>query len=303
MHRARAWLIDASIYIFRAYFSLPDRWHSPDGRPLNAVYGYASFLVDFLGRTKPGDYCAAAFDESLGSCFRNDIYADYKASRVLPDEDLAFQLDSCRELTTRIGLPNLGGQRYEADDYIATLARLCRAQDMPVTIVTRDKDLGQLLRGRGDRWWDFAADTELDESGFIQRFGVKPEQFADYLALVGDSVDDIPGVPGVGPKSAAAILASYPSLCDIELNLDRIGSLQIRGAASLQQRLVEHWDQVRVARRLTGLEENIPGLDTAPAYAPDAAGVAAFTAYLEELGLEGPLLRHAHGLQSNWDSA
>ena len=86
----RAWLLDASIYIFRAWFSMPDRWHSDDGMPLNAVYGYASFLCDFLSRIHPATHIAAAFDESLGTCFRNEIYADYKASRALPDEALAL---------------------------------------------------------------------------------------------------------------------------------------------------------------------------------------------------------------------
>lgn len=301
MNAGRAWLIDASIYIFRAYFSLPERWHTAEGRPLNAVYGYASFLVDFLGRLEPDSFCAAAFDESLGTCFRNDIYPEYKVSRALPDEDLAFQLNSCRELTERIGLPSLGGSRYEADDYIATMARLCREEGRPVTVVTRDKDLGQLIARPEDRWWDFAADTELDTNGFFQRFGVQPSQFADYLALVGDSVDDIPGVPGVGPKSAAAVLGSYPNLDEIEANLDTLGELNIRGAARLQSSLSEHWEQVRLARRLTGLDAHIPGLASAPAFRPDPAAVAAFTAALEELGLSGPLLQRAGKLQRAWE--
>ncbi len=303
MGSGRAWLIDASIYIFRAYFSLPERWHTDDGRPLNAVYGYASFLVDFLAGLTPGDYAAAAFDESLGSCFRNELYPGYKASRALPDEDLAFQLDSCRKLTERLGLPSLGGERYEADDYIATLARLCREQGRAVTVVTRDKDLGQLIAGPDDRWWDFSADVSLDEAGFSARFGVRPAQFPDYLALVGDSVDDIPGVPGVGPRSAAAILASYPDLDAIEANLAQLGKLDIRGAGRLQQRLTDHWEQVRLARRLTGLEARIPGLENAPVFEPDPAAAAGFADTLRELGLGGPLLQRAAKLQMSWEAA
>lgn len=302
MSIGRAWLIDASIYIFRAYFSLPERWHTTDGQPLNAVYGYASFLVDFLGRLEPGAYCIAAFDQSLGSCFRNEIYSDYKVSRAPPDEGLSFQLDSCRELTEHIGLPCLGGDRYEADDYIATMARLCRAQGRAVTVVTRDKDLGQLLAQPEDRWWDFAADVELDGAGFSDRFGVQPAQFADYLALVGDSVDDIPGVPGVGPKSAAAVLGSYATLDEIEANLGKLGQLDIRGASKLQERLSDHWSQVRLARRLTGLEAHIPELTSLPAYEPDSDAVAAFINYLEELGLTGPLLQRARKLRRDWEA-
>lgn len=303
MSSGRALLIDASIYIFRAYFSLPERWHTADGRPLNAVYGYASFLVDFLDRMQSGDCCAAAFDESLGSCFRNEIYPDYKASRALPDEDLALQLDSCRELTERIGVPCLGGQRYEADDYIATLAKLHREQGRAVTVVTRDKDLGQLIIQPEDRWWDFASDTVLDATGFFQRFGVRPAQFADYLALVGDSIDDIPGVPGVGPKSAATLLASYPNLDEIEANLGRLNELDIRGAGKLQQRLTDHWEQVRLARRLTGLESDIPDLASVSVQAPGSPlTMAAFIDYLEELGLGGPLLARAERLHRKWEA-
>ena len=105
MATQRAWLIDASIYIFRAWFSLPDQWHTRDGWPVNAVYGYGKFLLDFLEQSRPGPHCAAAFDESLGSCFRNDIYPDYKRSRELPDDSLAFQLRACREISERMGLP------------------------------------------------------------------------------------------------------------------------------------------------------------------------------------------------------
>lgn len=301
MSGGRAWLIDASIYIFRAYFALPERWHSADGRPLNAVYGYASFLIDFLGQVHAGEYCAAAFDESLGTCFRNDIYPEYKASRALPDEDLAFQLEACRELTELLGIPCFGGSRFEADDYIATLARLCREQGRAVTVVTRDKDLGQLLGREEDRWWDYAADAELDQAGFLERFGVHPAQFADYLALVGDSIDDIPGVPGVGPKSAAAVLGHFQTLQGIEDNLDAIAGLPLRGAARLQQRLAEHWPQVLQARRLTGLEACIPGLVTLPTFPASTHSIDTFNDYLESLGLAGPLLQRGRNLQAAWE--
>ncbi|MEZ5567372.1 MAG: hypothetical protein R3E54_03355 [Halioglobus sp.] len=126
MQARRAWLIDASIYIFRAWFSLPDRWHSPCGQPLQAVYGYAGFLADFLRQTASPDCCAAASDESLHSNYRNDIYPGYKSSRELPDEALAFQLAACRELTALLGIPSFGGDRYEADDYLQSRTRVSR---------------------------------------------------------------------------------------------------------------------------------------------------------------------------------
>jgi 5'-3' exonuclease len=282
-------LLDASIYIFRAWFSLPDRWYSPCGMPLNAVYGYASSLLDICRRVPPGDILAAAFDDSLGSCFRNDIFPGYKASRELPDEALAFQLGTCRELTARAGIACYGGPRYEADDYLACLARLARAQNMPITVITRDKDLGQLLLGDEDHWWDAAADRVVDRHGFVQQFGVHPHQFADYLALVGDSIDDIPGVPGVGPKTATALLQALESLEAIAARPDEVAALPIRGAARLPEKLEAHWSQVQVSRALASLQDEIGGVDALPDFSPGPNHAAAAADYLESLTLHGPL--------------
>lgn len=290
MTAPRACLVDASIYIFRAWFSLPDRWHNDDGMPLNAVYGYAGFLLDFLQRIGNSGYCAAAFDESLGSGFRHEIDPGYKSSRELPDEALAFQLDSCRRLTEQLQIPCYGGERYEADDYLASLARLCREQQIPVTVVTRDKDLGQLVLAPGDDWWDFAADRRLDAAGITERFGVAPAQLADYLALVGDNVDDIPGVPGVGPKSAAALLQAFADLDHLEREMDSVASLSLRGAARIQQRLQEHWPRVRQSRQLTGLASDIPGLDELPAFQLQAPALHAAADFLQDTGINGPVV-------------
>ncbi len=300
MSTPRACLIDSSIYIFRAWFSLPDRWHTANGYPLNAVYGYSSFLLDLIQTGRVQRHCAAAFDESLGSCYRNEILPGYKSSRELPDEALAFQLEACRELTERLGIPSFGGELYEADDYIATLARMFRELDIPVTIVTRDKDLGQLLTHPGDRWFDFAAGVTLDAAGFEDKHGVEPARFADYLALVGDKIDDIPGVPGVGPKTAAALIGHFGSLEQLEARLGEVADLSIRGAAGVAKRLLEHWPQVRLARQLTGLQDQIPEINRLPTYQPSRAGLEALGNYLQELGLGGPLVarcqRMAEGL-------
>lgn len=292
----RAWLLDSSIYIFRAWFSMPDHWHTADGMPLNAVYGYASFLTDFISRTDSSPWVAAAFDESLGSCFRNEIFAGYKASRELPDETLAYQLNACRTLTELCGIPCYGGDRFEADDYLATLARLARQKQLPVTVITRDKDLGQLLVGKGDHWWDFAADQTMDTAGFHQRFGVRPEQFADYLGLVGDRVDDIPGVPGVGPKTAAALISNLGCLEQIEENMDRVAQLPVRGAAGLGARLLEYWPQAMLSRRLAQLHSAIPDVEqlTEFRFAPQHAEQV--VSYLNSLGLGGPLVRRWQAL-------
>jgi len=296
MRHARAWLIDASIYIFRAWFSLPDQWHTRDGWPVHAVYGYTRFLLDFIEATDQGPHCAAAFDESLGTCYRNDIYPPYKSSRDLPDEALAFQLQACRELTERLGIPCYGGARYEADDYLASLANLFQQRAIPVTVVTRDKDLGQIVQGPADQWWDFAQNVTLDAAAFQQKFGVAPQQFADYLALVGDPVDDIPGVPGVGAKTAARLLQAFGNLQTLGDALDQVAGLSIRGAAGLQTRLQEHWPQVLLARQLTGLATGIPEVDRIPEFKLNASAVEHVIDYLDELNIAGPLRRRCQRL-------
>lgn len=293
----RAWLIDASIYIFRAWFSLPDRWHTPEGQPVSAVYGYGRFLVEFIERVGSRFHGAAAFDESLGTCFRHEIYDGYKRSRELPDPDLAFQLEACRELTERLGIACYSGPRYEADDYIASLARRFREREIAVTVVTRDKDLGQVMTSKHDRWWDYAADEELDSQAFFERFGVLPAQFADYLALVGDPVDDIPGVPGIGGKTAAMLLQAFGNLDGIYASLDDVPATGIRGAARVQERLAAHRHDVNLSRRLTGLEERIPRLGRAPTFRLGQGAIEAASDYLAELGLSGPLLRRLGALE------
>jgi 5'-3' exonuclease len=284
----RAWLLDASIYIFRSWFAMPDRWHTPEGLPLNAVVGYSAFLLDLVAPLGIRAPLAAAFDESLGSCFRNRIYPDYKCRRTLPDEALAFQLRTCRELTGLLGLPCYGGPEYEADDYLASLGRVCREAGLSLTLVSRDKDLGQLL-AEGDELRDPASGACLDASGFAGRFGVQPGQFPDYQALVGDSIDDIPGVPGVGPRTAARLLSHYPDLDSLSLNLARVGELPLRGARALQARLIEHWPQVALSRRLARLETRVPGVDRVPDWHLCDERLEAFAAKLEQLGLRGRL--------------
>ncbi len=277
---------------------MPDQWHHEDGWSLNAVYGYARFLLEFLDATRPA-HCAAAFDESLGTCFRNEILASYKSSRELPDEALEFQLKACRTLTERLGIPCFGGPRYEADDYLATLGRLYRERGIAVSVLTRDKDLGPMLQAPDDIWWDYAGGVTLDAGAFTEKFGVAPEQFADYLALVGDPIDDIPGVPGVGAKTAAKLLQSFGDLQQLGEAFDQVGSSSIRGAARIQANLTEHWPQVLVARKLTGLEEHIPSLSTTPDFELTRESLVNAEAYLAELNLSGPLTRRCQTLQKS----
>lgn len=243
-------LVDASIYIFRAYFSLPDHWHSDAGMPTSAVYGYGRWLMKLLDQQQPLNI-AVCFDESLASCFRNALYPAYKSSRSLPDDTLAFQLHACKKLTELMGIACYASFRFEADDLLATLANRCRKKALRVCVVSRDKDLGQLLLGEEDWMWDFPDGPAITREGVFQKLGVYPAQIADYLALVGDPGDDIPGVVGLGPKTAAALLSAFGSWQSIKSNFGKVADLPIRGAARVGDRLAAAREQVDLAVQLT----------------------------------------------------
>jgi len=233
-----AYLIDASIYIFRAWFSVPDSMRGENGIPVNAIYGFCRFLTEFAERSK-AQYVGIAFDESLTQSFRNEIYPEYKTNRELPPEDLKRQFQYCRRLAEAAGFYCVGSARYEADDLLATMASQMRERGFRSVIVSGDKDLAQVLRGQ-DFWWDFARDRQLDHAKVIEKFGVPPTAIQDYLGLCGDAVDNIPGVPGIGPKTATALLAEYGSLEGVLDNLDKVAQLKVRGAKNLPAKLKEH---------------------------------------------------------------
>ncbi|QKX15567.1 5'-3' exonuclease H3TH domain-containing protein [Microbulbifer sp. YPW1] len=263
------YLVDASVYIFRYYFALPPNWESRSGYSTEAVYGFSNFLLDLLAR-QPG-HIACAFDESLGNCFRNDIYPDYKCSRALPDEALAYQLAACREMAEALGIASYASDRYEADDILATLTARCVRSGLSPVIVTRDKDLGQLLDRGATKLWDFAADQYLGRAEIQHKFGVRPAQIADYLALVGDAIDDIPGVPGIGAKTAARLLAEFDSIEALIAGAGEIAGLKIRGAAGIAAKVTTHAEQMRMARRLAELEYAVPlAVETGDAAIPSA---------------------------------
>lgn len=298
MSQGPQYLIDASIYIFRAYFSLPERWHSPEGHPLNAVYGYTNFLLDLFKALGEHDShtLAAAFDESLGSCYRNQLFPAYKSSRELPDEDLAYQLSACKQVSELLGMPCFAGNRYEADDYIASLATLGRQQGRAVVVVSRDKDLGQLLLADADRLWDFAAGSRMDRQGFFDKFGVWPEQFSDYLGLVGDSTDDIPGVPAVGAKTGARLIQAFGSLESLAARTDRLEGLGIRGAARISKNLQENWQLALISRQLARLEAGIDDMQLPVDFQLRRDAMVDLLAYLEEINLRGGLVNRARSL-------
>lgn len=244
-------LVDASIYVFRSYFSIPDSFRARDGQVINAVYGYTQFLLDLLARGP--EYISAAFDESLVSCYRNRIYPEYKANRDLPDANLAFQLARCQEITRLLGIHSVCLFDYEADDIIGSLQKKF---GLPTTIVSRDKDLGQLL-GDDDRLWDFASDQLMGPREVTSKFGVRPSQIADYLALAGDAVDNIPGAPGIGAKTAAALLGEFGSIDRIYSEIDRIPDIGLRGARKVQEVLRSNEQAVRMFQQITRIYTGI----------------------------------------------
>ena len=259
-----------------------------EGRPVNALYGFARFVGDLLERERPG-HIAVAFDESLSSSFRNRIYPAYKANREPAPPGLKEQFGRCREFCRLIGLAEFGSPEYEADDIIGTLAKRMRAAGFSSTVVTRDKDLAQLIEV-GDEFWDYMAEERFGYAEIPERFGVYPERIADYLALTGDAVDNIPGVPGVGKKTAAALLARFTSLDDLYANLDAVAGLEIRGAKGLGARLAEHRATAYLARELTRIACDMP-LALEPGRlrraAPDLGALAEF---YDRAGF-GPMLR------------
>jgi 5'-3' exonuclease len=285
------YLIDASVYVFRAYYSMPDDIVDADGNPVNALYGFCRFLGDFIERTRPA-HIAVCFDESLSSSFRNDIYPAYKANREPAPEDLQRQFLQCRRFTRCMGFLELASEHYEADDLIGTLVEHGRRNGRPSTIVSRDKDLAQLM-GEQDVFWDFSGRGKIGYQQVPEVFGVWPEQIADFLALAGDAVDNIPGVPGVGKKTASALLDHFGSLDNLYANLDRVHEVKVRGARTLAAKLETHADAAMIARKLTGIACDAPIDDAEELMRPARPRLGELNALFDEVGFGSALRRQA----------
>jgi 5'-3' exonuclease len=250
------YLVDASVFIFRAYYSVPIDVVDPDGNPVNAVHGFARFLGELLQKEKPS-HVAVAFDESLEQSYRNEIYPPYKANREPAPVELKRQFALCRAIVDALGIANYSSSRYEADDIIGALATRARAAGQPVTIVSRDKDLTQLISAH-DTYYDAIAEVRYGYGDIEERFGVIPERMADFLALMGDAVDNVPGVPGVGRKTAARLLKHFDTLPGVFENLEAIPKLKFRGAAFVAESLREHREEAFLSRQLTGIACDMP---------------------------------------------
>jgi DNA polymerase I len=281
-------LIDASLYIFRSWHAVPAEFADQDGAPVNAVYGFTRFLCDFLERAQP-THAVVAFDESLTSSFRNAIYPDYKANRELPPAELSVQFAYCKRIAAALGLCVLADAQYEADDLIGSVVAASRAHGFRCVIISADKDFGQLISAE-DEQWDFSRDLRWDQHGVRQRLGVRPDQVADFLALTGDAVDNIPGVPGIGAKTAASLLAHFDTLNALFARVEEVPYLRLRGAGQAYVRLKQHRDLAMLSRALTGIALDAPVPASAEALLWSAPDLPGLDALLERLRF-GPLTR------------
>ena len=288
MSRQTIHLVDASLYVFRAWHSVPAEFFDVDGKPVNAVYGYTRFLLDLLERAKP-THCAVAFDESLTSSFRNAIYPEYKANRELPPEELKLQFAYCQRVSAALGLRVLSDLSLEADDLIGSVVHALRPQAFRSVIVSADKDFGQLV-GEHDEIWDFSKNQTWNAAGVKERLGVHPHQVADYLALTGDAVDNIPGVAGIGAKTAATLLSHFGSLDAIYARIEEIPFLRFRGAAAAYVKLKAGAAQAQLSRSLTGIACDGPVPADAASFARGKPDLADVDGLLEQLRF-GPLTR------------
>lgn len=280
----RLWMIDASAYIFRAYHALPPLTRKSDGLPVGAVQGYCNMLWKLLKDMKGADgptHLVAIFDHSEKT-FRNTLYDQYKAHRPPPPEDLIPQFPLVREATAAFGVHCVELPGYEADDLIATYA--CKARDAggEAVIVSSDKDLMQLIGG-GVVMWDPMKDRRLAEPEVFEKFGVGPEKMVDLQALIGDSVDNVPGAPGIGPKTAAQLLEEY---CDLDTLLARAGEIK---QPKRRQTLIDFAEQIRLSRELVRLTCDAPAPEAIDDFAvrdPDPETLSAFLETMEFRSLQ-----------------
>ena len=282
------YLIDASIYVFRAWHTMPDEFNDSDGWPTNAVQGFARFLLDVLERERP-KHIAVAFDEALDFCFRNALYPAYKANREPAPETLKRQFAHCKTLCAALGLNVLGHGEYEADDLIGSALQHARAAGHRGIILSADKDLSQLLH-IGDEQWDYARNQRWGAHGVRARHGVEAHQIADYLALSGDAVDNIPGVPGIGAKTAAILLAHFGDLDSLLARVEEVPFLRFRGAAQAAVKLREHRNNALLFRQLTTIACDVPLGEAAPRFARGQSEASSLNAICETLRF-GPMTR------------
>ncbi|MGJ8662114.1 MAG: 5'-3' exonuclease [Marinicella sp.] len=251
-----AFLIDSSIFVFRSYYSMSTDLVDINGDTNHAVYGFARFLIRFIKQTQP-QYIATAFDEALTTSFRNEIYPPYKANRDPAPADLKLQFKHCKKLAALLGISVFADNSYEADDLIGTLHQTYADRGHNICVVSGDKDLAQLIRPT-DWWWDYGKSKPLGFSALTEKFGVRPDQVCDFLALAGDQVDNIPGISGIGTKTAQILLNHFNDLESIISRYKEIEFLSFRGAKSCQLKIKNHQDDARLSKQLSKIVLDAP---------------------------------------------
>ncbi len=276
----RLYLVDGSGYIFRAYHALPPLTRKSDGLPVGAVAGFCNMLwkllVDMKAAPDAPTHLAVVFDHAEKT-FRNQIYPDYKAHRPPAPEDLIPQFPLVREATRAFGVPSLEQPGYEADDVIAAYAKAVHDAGGEVVIVSSDKDLMQLVTDRVSMF-DPMKGARIGPDQVFEKFGVWPDKVVDLQALTGDPVDNVPGAPGIGVKTAAALIGEYG---DLDSVLARAGEIK---QEKRRQILLEHADQIRLSRELVRLDETTPlpePVEDLGVRAPDPKTLAAFLEAME----------------------
>ncbi|WP_324834145.1 DNA polymerase I [Pseudomonas saxonica] len=255
MSQAPLVLVDGSSYLYRAFHALPPLTTSK-GMPTGAVKGVLNMLKS-LRKQYPDSPFAVVFD-AKGGTFRDDMYAEYKANRPSMPDDMRVQIEPLHASVIALGFPLLCVEGVEADDVIGTLARSSAAADRPVVISTGDKDMAQLVDGHITLVNTMTGST-MDVEGVKEKFGVSPEQIIDYLALMGDSSDNIPGVPGIGPKTASGLLVGVGGgLVNLYEKLDIVPTLPIRGAKNLPAKLEEHREMAFLSYQLATIKIDVP---------------------------------------------
>lgn len=245
------YLIDSSIYVFRGWQTLPSSIQNTQGAAFNAVMGFTETVVTIIESQQPRWMCAA-FDSRNRQAVRYRIHPEYKANRTPSPPELRHQFALCEGVCDALNLAHLSHPEVEADDIIGQLSQCAHRAEKPVTIVSADKDLVQFI-DTDDVFWNYAQKTRSNYRQLKKRFGVKPEQIADLLALCGDKTDNIPGIPGVGAATAARVLTKWGNLDGVFANIEGVAAMRFRGAAHVATLLNEHQQRVRMARQLTGL--------------------------------------------------
>jgi DNA polymerase-1 len=279
------YLVDGSGYIFRAYHRLPPLTNK-HGEPVGAVYGYTTMLwklADELHKADGPTHMAVILDKSSHT-FRNELYDKYKAQRPPPPEDLVPQFPMIRDATRAFSLPCIEEEGWEADDLIASYAKAALAQGWQVTIVSSDKDLMQLIEPGLDMY-DTMNNRRLGAEAVVEKFGVEPGKLGDVLALMGDSVDNVPGVPGVGPKTAAKLIQEHG---DVEAVLAAAPAMK---TGKLRDNLIEHAEMARLSRKLVTLACDVPLPDPLDELELQGIPDAPLRAFLEHHGFKSLIAR------------